>query len=124
MKAAARRPDPLSYLSEELDSLKRAGLYRRLRVLEDEQTPRARFDHRVPTVSFTHPAVVPSELATYLDTHGVYSWDGHSYALPVVEHLGIAQDVPNPEGRPLRLLGEGESGSGQAAADPVARRPR
>jgi len=53
-------------------------------------TDPARFDHRVPTVSFTHPQVVPSELATFLDTHGVYSWDGHSYALPVVEHLGIA----------------------------------
>ena len=50
----------------------------------------ARFDRRVPTVSFTHPKVVPAELATFLDTHGVYSWDGHSYALPVVEHLGIA----------------------------------
>jgi cysteine desulfurase family protein (TIGR01976 family) len=53
-------------------------------------TDLARFDHRVPTVSFTHPRVVPSDLATFLDTHGVYSWDGHSYALPVVEHLGIA----------------------------------
>jgi selenocysteine lyase/cysteine desulfurase len=53
-------------------------------------TDLARFDHRVPTVSFTHPRVVPSALATFLDTHGVYSWDGHSYALPVVEHLGIA----------------------------------
>jgi selenocysteine lyase/cysteine desulfurase len=50
----------------------------------------SRFDHRVPTVSFTHPKVVPADLATFLDTHGVYSWDGHSYALPVVEHLGIA----------------------------------
>jgi cysteine desulfurase family protein (TIGR01976 family) len=53
-------------------------------------TDPARLDHRVPTVSFTHPKVVPADLATFLDTHGVYSWDGHSYALPVVEHLGIA----------------------------------
>ena len=53
-------------------------------------TDPARFDHRVPTVSFTHPKVVPADLVTFLDTHGVYSWDGHSYALPVVEHLGIA----------------------------------
>jgi cysteine desulfurase family protein (TIGR01976 family) len=53
-------------------------------------TDLSRFDHRVPTVSFTHPKVVPADLATFLDTHGVYAWDGHSYALPVVEHLGIA----------------------------------
>ena len=26
-----------------------------------------------------------SDLMTFLDRHGVYSWDGHSYALPVVE---------------------------------------
>ncbi len=40
------RPDPLRYLSEELESLKQQGLYRRLRVLDDEQTARARFDGR------------------------------------------------------------------------------
>ena len=33
----AMRQDPLSYLADELDSLKSQGLYRRLRVLEDEQ---------------------------------------------------------------------------------------
>ena len=47
MKTVERRPDPLSYLSDELDSLKRAGLYRQLRVLEEEQKAHARFDHRV-----------------------------------------------------------------------------
>jgi glycine C-acetyltransferase len=40
------RPDPLRYLSEELESLKQQGLYRRLRVLDAEQTARARFDGR------------------------------------------------------------------------------
>jgi glycine C-acetyltransferase len=40
------RVDPLDYLSRELDSLKAQGLYRRLRVLEDEQKPKATFDHR------------------------------------------------------------------------------
>jgi len=40
------RRDPLDYLSRELDSLKAQGLYRRLRVLEDEQKPKATFDHR------------------------------------------------------------------------------
>jgi glycine C-acetyltransferase len=40
------RPDPLQYLSAELESLKEQRLYRRLRVLDDEQTARARFDGR------------------------------------------------------------------------------
>src|SRR5262249_56884797 len=38
--------DPIDYLSRDLDSLKAQGLYRRLRILEDEQKPRATFDHR------------------------------------------------------------------------------
>ena len=53
-------------------------------------TDPARFDHRVPTVSFTHRRVALADVATFLDRHGVYAWDGHSYALPVVEFLGIA----------------------------------
>ncbi len=40
------RHDPLSYLGDELLSLKQQNLYRRLRVLEDEQKARASFDHR------------------------------------------------------------------------------
>jgi glycine C-acetyltransferase len=39
------RPDPLSYLSSELDSLKQQGLYRPLRVLDDEQKPSTTVDH-------------------------------------------------------------------------------
>jgi glycine C-acetyltransferase len=40
------RRDPLDYLGRELDSLKQQGLYRRLRILEDEQKPKTTFDHR------------------------------------------------------------------------------
>jgi glycine C-acetyltransferase len=40
------RKDPLGYLASDLDSLKQQGLYRQLRILEGEQTPKARFDHR------------------------------------------------------------------------------
>lgn len=40
------RVDPLSYLGQELESLKQQGLYRTLRVLEGEQLPHATFDHR------------------------------------------------------------------------------
>jgi glycine C-acetyltransferase len=39
------RPDPLAYLTRELDSLRAQGLYRRLRTLEGEQRARATFDH-------------------------------------------------------------------------------
>src|SRR5262245_663406 len=40
------RPDPLSYLSTELETLRQQGLYRRLRVLDGEQKAKASFDHR------------------------------------------------------------------------------
>jgi glycine C-acetyltransferase len=39
------RTDPLSYLSDELDSLRQQGLYRKLRVLEDAPAARCTFDH-------------------------------------------------------------------------------
>jgi glycine C-acetyltransferase len=39
------RPDPLAFLSAELDSLKQQGLYRHLRVLDDEQKPSTTVDH-------------------------------------------------------------------------------
>ncbi len=40
------RPNPLAYLTEELDSLRQAGLYRRLRVLDGEQKASTTFDGR------------------------------------------------------------------------------
>jgi glycine C-acetyltransferase len=40
------RTDPLQYLSAELDSLKQQGLYRHLRILEDEQKAKTTIDHR------------------------------------------------------------------------------
>src|SRR3954449_4058483 len=40
------RPDPLAYLGAELDALKDQGLYRRLRVLDDEQKPKTTVDHK------------------------------------------------------------------------------
>ncbi len=44
--AISERTDPLAYLGEELDSLKQQGLYRRLRILGDEQKARTTFDGR------------------------------------------------------------------------------
>jgi glycine C-acetyltransferase len=40
------RSDPLAYVSAELDALRQQGLYRRLRVLEDEQRASTTFDAR------------------------------------------------------------------------------
>jgi len=40
------RSDPLAYLTSELDTLKQQGLYRHLRILEDEQKAKTTFDHR------------------------------------------------------------------------------
>ncbi len=40
------RKDPLAYLGEELGALKQQNLYRRLRILEDEQKARTTFDRR------------------------------------------------------------------------------
>jgi glycine C-acetyltransferase len=40
------RADPLRYLAQELDSLRRQGLYRRLRVLDGEQKAHTSIDHR------------------------------------------------------------------------------
>src|SRR5690349_688926 len=40
------RRDPLDHLARELESLKQQGLYRHLRILEDEQKPTTTFDHR------------------------------------------------------------------------------
>jgi glycine C-acetyltransferase len=40
------RPDPLTFLSAELESLKQQGLFRHLRILEGEQKATATIDHR------------------------------------------------------------------------------
>jgi glycine C-acetyltransferase len=40
------RTDPLAFLTTELNTLKEQGLYRHLRILEDEQKPKTKVDHR------------------------------------------------------------------------------
>ena len=42
----ASRINPLQYLTDEIESLKAQGLYRRLRILEDEQRAHTTFDGR------------------------------------------------------------------------------
>jgi 7-keto-8-aminopelargonate synthetase-like enzyme len=40
------RPDPLSFLTAELDTLREQGLHRSLRILEEPQQATTRFDGR------------------------------------------------------------------------------
>jgi len=47
------------------------------------------FARRVPTVSISHPSIDPARAASELARHGVFVWSGHSYALPVIEYLGL-----------------------------------
>ncbi len=65
------RPDPLSYLSAELDALRAQGVYRHLRILEGRQQATSKFDGRsVVNLSSnnylgltTHPKLVERALA-------------------------------------------------------------
>lgn len=50
-----------------------------------------RLAHRVPTVSFTRPGLDNAAMAAHLAAHNVYVWNGHNYALPVVDFLGIRE---------------------------------
>jgi len=52
-------------------------------------TDPARFDQRVPTVSFTLEGLTPNEVARRLDTANIFVWDGNFYALAVTERLGL-----------------------------------
>jgi cysteine desulfurase family protein (TIGR01976 family) len=53
-------------------------------ITEPEAAPR-----RVPTVSFTHNRLAPSEIAAALAHENVFVWDGHNYAVEVVRRLGL-----------------------------------
>jgi selenocysteine lyase/cysteine desulfurase len=52
-------------------------------------TDRNRLDERVPTVSFTLEGRNPEEIADAVGKQNVYIWNGHNYALAVVERLGL-----------------------------------
>lgn len=52
-----------------------------------------RVSQRVPTVSFGHETRSPKEIAKALGDRGIFVWSGHNYALEVVRHLGIPEDV-------------------------------
>jgi selenocysteine lyase/cysteine desulfurase len=45
---------------------------------------------RVPTAAFTIEGVHPAEAAKALGAQGIAVWDGHNYAVEVVDQLGLA----------------------------------
>jgi cysteine desulfurase family protein (TIGR01976 family) len=61
-------------------------------------TDPARYDRRVPTVSFTLEGHHPREVAEYLGKRGIFVWDGNYYALAVMERLSL-----QPTGGMLRV---------------------
>jgi cysteine desulfurase family protein (TIGR01976 family) len=51
----------------------------------------ARLEERVPTVSFTLEGKDPAHIADALGREGFYVWNGHNYALAIVERLGLLE---------------------------------
>ena len=54
-------------------------------------TDRDRLEERVPTVSFTLEGRDPETVADAIGRQGIYVWNGHNYALAVVERLGLLE---------------------------------
>ncbi len=55
-------------------------------------TDPARYDERVPTVVFGMENHTPRQIAAHLGKHDIYVWDGHYYALEVMDRLGHAEN--------------------------------
>ena len=56
-------------------------------------TGRERAAERLPTISITHAAVTSTELTKRLAAEGIFTWNGHYYAVGVTEAFGL-----EPEG--------------------------
>src|SRR5688572_18233347 len=54
-------------------------------------TDRNRLHERVPTVSFTMEGKDPEKVADAIGRQNMYVWNGHNYALAVVERLGLLE---------------------------------
>jgi len=50
-----------------------------------------RLDERVPTVSFTVEGKDPEKLAKAIGDENIYVWNGHNYALAIVERMGLLE---------------------------------
>jgi glycine C-acetyltransferase len=90
------RRDPLAYLGDELETLKQQNLYRKLRVLEDEQKAHTTFDHRsVVNLSSnnylgltTHPRL-RARAREALDAFGVGSGSVRTIAGTMAIHMEL-----------------------------------
>jgi len=90
------RTDPLAYLGQELDSLKKQNLYRRLRILDGEQKAHTTFDHRsVVNLSSnnylgltTHPRLRERALEA-VQTYGVGSGSVRTIAGTMAIHMEL-----------------------------------
>jgi cysteine desulfurase family protein (TIGR01976 family) len=54
-------------------------------------TDRDRLEERVPTVSFRFGDKNPAQLADAIGRQGIYVWNGHNYALAIVERMGLLE---------------------------------
>jgi len=63
---------------------------RGLRILGITDT--SRLHDRVPTISFIHDRVTPSEIDKVLAQNSICTWSGHNYAYEVVKHLGLDEE--------------------------------
>ncbi len=55
-------------------------------------TDRERFEERVPTVVFTLEDHTPDEIAAHVAAKNIYVWDGHYYAIEVMDRFGQAEN--------------------------------
>ena len=54
-------------------------------------TDLSRLHERVPTVSFTLDRKRPEQVAEQIGKHDIYVWNGHNYALAIVERMGLLE---------------------------------
>jgi cysteine desulfurase family protein (TIGR01976 family) len=46
---------------------------------------------RAPTISFTVGSRTATEVCRHLNTHNIFAWDGHFYAIRAIERLGLLE---------------------------------
>lgn len=79
---AAYERDVFTHLLSELQSVPGVTVY--------GMTNPQEFHERCPTLAFTKQGLSPAEIATRLGQQGIFVWDGHYYAISVMERLGLS----------------------------------
>jgi cysteine desulfurase family protein (TIGR01976 family) len=77
-------------------------------------------DGRVPTAAFTIDGVHPAAAATALAAKGVAVWDGHNYAVEVVDQLGLADTGGVVRAGVVRYIDDGDVDRLLAAVEELA----